>query len=516
MVNMLCHEKEYINFNKHFAQYKSKRIVLYGTGRHTADILSILDKEWNIVGLMDQNPEYVGQYFYGFPVLAESEVDSKADMIIINTAKAYWQIIYQRIGEIGVPIYYRNGERAVRDADNCADMDYWQMTKGRLLAEIDRHEIVSFDFYDTLFQRKVYLPSEVFEMIAVQCVSKEEMGEYIQSRKIAESYINEPYASLDMIYDFLQKQLCWPADKTALIKAKEIEIEKKILTPRKDIVQALQYAIDVGKDVYIISDMYLPVEFYVSILDQFHIYVNVSNIWVSCEKKASKEDGTLWKQYREHIGDITALHIGDNLRDDIQNAKKCDIDTVYCMSKNELMAHSSMRSILPLAVSRYHMMVLGLSESYLFDKAFVLGETEGKIKITSCKDLGYVIFGPIICTHLLWIRKKKITDQVKNLTLWGADSCFLQEDYEYMNQLLGGQEISIYHLQDAGVKNISFSSDRNEINEGAKAFIRDMTEYFAAELLNMECIKIDCFIEQWHHRWIDNCIIDKVQYSGER
>lgn len=446
-LRMTNYEKEAAEFEKNFIGFKGRRIILYGTGRHTATLLPLLSSDWNIVGLMDRNQEYAGKKLFGLPILSEKEAVEKADLIIINTSGTYWQIIYQRIEHLGLPVYYQNGHRAEKAVMEYEHIEYWNMTQERLLEKINEYDVISFDFYDTLFQRKVYLPSEIFRIVALWSVNKAEQEQYIQARRNACAGIGDENATLDMIYGEIQRQMHWTDEETSRVKTKEIELERNQLTAREDVVAALRYAISAQKEVYIISDMHLPKSFFEAVLSRNDISPVNIHIWVSCEAKVSKESGLLWKYFRNHIGCKSVLHIGDNWTDDVQNAKANGIEALYCMSKNELMAHSSMGSILPLARSEYHMMILGLCESRLCGKAFGLGKHLGKIHFTDRKDFGYIVFGPVFFSFLFWIKKRVAEEGINHLIFIGRDGYFLKEDFEYLEKLLGESKTTVYYLE---------------------------------------------------------------------
>ena len=105
------YQKEKVEFESNFIKFKNKRIVVYGIGRFTATLVPMLS-DWNIVGLMDKNPEKIGTYVYGLPIIGLAEVENRADVIIINTLGTYWDLIYQRIKSVDLPVYFRNGEKA--------------------------------------------------------------------------------------------------------------------------------------------------------------------------------------------------------------------------------------------------------------------------------------------------------------------------------------------------------------------------------------------------------------------
>ncbi len=52
--------------------------------------------------------------FFGLPVIDKYMVEQIADMVIINTSETYWDIIYHRICDIKLPVFYKNGEKATK------------------------------------------------------------------------------------------------------------------------------------------------------------------------------------------------------------------------------------------------------------------------------------------------------------------------------------------------------------------------------------------------------------------
>ena len=97
------------NFIQRFGKYREHRIVLYGIGRYTATLLEGLDN-FNIVGLMDKDSANIGKRIADIPIIDKRTAEKEADMVIINTAETYWQIIYDRIEDMIIPVYYINGE----------------------------------------------------------------------------------------------------------------------------------------------------------------------------------------------------------------------------------------------------------------------------------------------------------------------------------------------------------------------------------------------------------------------
>lgn len=156
-------------FTNAFENYADKKIVLYGIGAFSATVIDRLTK-FHIVGLMDRDPENIGKVLYGVPILSKEQAERDADLIIINMEASYWQTIYKRIQDIKGDVYYRNGQKAYLDNTlKCdANLEYWRSGKEELLQKINEYSTISFDIFDTLLTRKVYLPADVFSLVELR------------------------------------------------------------------------------------------------------------------------------------------------------------------------------------------------------------------------------------------------------------------------------------------------------------------------------------------------------------
>lgn len=103
-------QKKWNDFKAAFKEYKDKRIVLYGIG--IGAVLVTENDCFQFVGLMDRDPANIGRIMYGLPIISLAEAENIADMIVINAPETYWEIIYKRIENSKIPVYFRNGEKA--------------------------------------------------------------------------------------------------------------------------------------------------------------------------------------------------------------------------------------------------------------------------------------------------------------------------------------------------------------------------------------------------------------------
>lgn len=425
------------NFIEAFKTVKDQKIVLYGLGQYTATLLNMTD-EFCFVGLLDGNAQNIGKEFYGLQVLSIAEAVEKADLIVINTSTFYWNIIYDRIKEVEIPVYYANGELAKMQNLNqrILSKDEKDITSEKIRHLIDKCEVVSFDLYDTLIMRTVCNPNDVLKIVELKLeMQTEEKITYQEMRSNAVAKIRDENYTLDDLYSKLGE--LYPNVDVSEIKELELDVEKCITVARKEMVELFNYARTAGKEVYILSDMYLPKSFIMTLLKQCDINLTPENILISGEEKKNKFSGTMWSYYKENvICGKKALHIGDSMRADVEIARKYGIEAVKIPSAPKMIEELLSTSIWGEITTVYASLTTGIIINELFNSPFAWQEAEGKYSVKTCKRFGKAVFGNIILTYLLWIIKECKIRNIDQLIFLSRDGFFLERHYLYLiNQL---------------------------------------------------------------------------------
>lgn len=360
-------------FRDVFAPYKEKRIILYGTGRRTLELLS-LKLDFHFVALMDKNPDLVGQKIYGLSVVNLHEAEQIADIIIINSSETFWNTIYKRIVHSRIPVYFRNGDIAtIKEPDGKQNIFYWKQNMHHMQKIVYLYDVVSFDMFDTLVTRKVVSPEDIFEII-----QREKKNNFIEWRYQAIRELENENYSLDELYRKEEKINGLKKYSLEELKKYEIETERALIFPRKTMIDFFNQLCEMGKDIYIISDMYLPAQILKEILDDCGLNINIERILVSSEIKTSKKDLGLWKYYQEHyIKGRSAIHIGDNYQTDVINPRKFGIHSYYVMSTVEMLRCSSAFEAYDSICTLEDSIKVGSAISEKFNDPFALGITQG-------------------------------------------------------------------------------------------------------------------------------------------
>lgn len=171
--------------------------------------------------------------------------------------------------------------------------------------------LVSLDVFDTAIFRKVFYPTDIFNVVEDKVGNNFKVLRVEAQRAAAKK---NPFYNIIDIY----KEMKFPFSPKEEIKA---EYENCVVNP---------YVLDMynkGEADYIfISDMYLPATVIKSMLEKCGY--KDPKVYVSCELKAMKADGRLFKKVEDTLQREIIKHIGDNYNADILGAKRAGIKEV--------------------------------------------------------------------------------------------------------------------------------------------------------------------------------------------
>lgn len=210
-------------------------------------------------------------------------------------------------------------------------------------------DIVSFDVFDTLLLRNVIKPTDIFVLVELEYNSKYSKSIpfskiRVEAEEKARRLSKEEDIHLDDIYEVIRKQV--GADSEEL-KRLEFEMEKEFLVVNPEIKPLFDLARELGKTIYIITDMYLPSNWIGEILGKNGIN-GYKKLFVSGELKVTKSTGSIYSYIRktENI-DASArwIHIGDNLHSDCISAQKSSIESYHYVKPSERFELDSIHTI---------------------------------------------------------------------------------------------------------------------------------------------------------------------------
>ncbi len=205
---------------------------------------------------------------------------------------------------------------------------------------IKKARLVSFDVFDTLIIRDILMPVDVFRLIEALTGHKG----FSTKRQIAEKRLygyDEPvtfkkiYASSDL------KEYRHLAEK-------EKEIELLVMRAHPYGPELLRYALELGKEVIFISDMYFPAQFIRLLLKNVSLGGLTSDIplFVSSETGKYKWDKTIFLSLAKEFGIKNLsewVHIGDNWNSDYLVPKNLGIEALHLPNVHEIVYYQYLK-----------------------------------------------------------------------------------------------------------------------------------------------------------------------------
>ncbi len=185
---------------------------------------------------------------------------------------------------------------------------------------VKKCECISFDIFDTLICRKVSNPHDIFKLVQDEYNNQHidsAIDNFEENRIEAEIRASKrnAYYTLDAIYDELDE--LYGKKRSEIIKELEIDMEKRMSFANPEMKEIFDYIASTGKEIILISDMYLTQDI-ISQLLNYNGYSGWSSLFISCECGASKRQGTLFKYVLQKTGKSRRqiCHFGDNLISD--------------------------------------------------------------------------------------------------------------------------------------------------------------------------------------------------------
>lgn len=203
-----------------------------------------------------------------------------------------------------------------------------------LMEEVKKHDIISFDIFDTLVMRNVYYNKDVFRLMAQQLDPAWGIDFFTVRTEAEQILSQETYPYIEEIYAYISdKYPCLKGHEQELI-AQEIQLETELILPRHDMVEVFYQAQKLNKKVYIVSDMYMHHDTLAAILEKNGIR-GYEKLLVSSEYRSSKPQH-LFEYYLKEIPEGTYLHIGDSWHCDVLPSGKLGIDSFRLKMSTEI------------------------------------------------------------------------------------------------------------------------------------------------------------------------------------
>ena len=250
-------------FEEFIPKIQGKRIVLYGTGMNAKKVIEEYP-QLQIVGVMEKL--VTDPYIFGKKNLnIEDLITLKVDAVVIASQIRNLREIYNRIclfchaNHIAVYDMYGNDlfELFYKLEDHLCSL--CQRNVETLEREIEEHDIISIDLFQTVFNAKVGFKERIWWRIAKEYAAFiSSPMEFVDTRKRVETKFlrREKNNQLDDIYSEIGGALKLTGEQTDLLLEKEKQYVIQGLIVDERMIEILNQAKKSGKTIWAISDLY--------------------------------------------------------------------------------------------------------------------------------------------------------------------------------------------------------------------------------------------------------------------
>ena len=213
----------------------------------------------------------------------------------------------------------------------------------KFVDKLSSYDVISFDIFDTLIFRPFSEPTDLFyfigDKLGVMDFKRIRMEMEQKARKICYEKKGHYEVTLREIWELIHKETGISAENGMEI---EMEMEQKFCYANPFMQKVYKEVQKLGKEIYVISDMYLPKGFLQNMLES-NGYTGMKCIYVSCEYRMNKGSGKLFEHVvKEEKLSLSRIHVGDNLLGDVKMAEVNGFATCHYpnVNKNTLLYRS--------------------------------------------------------------------------------------------------------------------------------------------------------------------------------
>ncbi|MGN1155068.1 MAG: HAD family hydrolase, partial [Agathobacter sp.] len=309
------------------------------------------------------------------------------------------------------------------ESQKCAETE---VSVEAFVRRLSQYDVVSFDIFDTLIFRPFSEPTDLFYfigfMLGMLNFKQIRMNMEHQARQLRYKETGHYEVTLEDIWKLMETDTGISAETGMRI---ELDKEMEFCYANPFMKQVYDRLLEMGKDIIIISDMYLPKAFLQQMLAK-NGYTGHKELYVSNEFGKSKATGALFDLvkadfYRDMAGDEspekTFIHVGDNLQSDVAMAKKHGFASCYYpnVNKNTLLYRSYDMS--PIIGGAYR----GLVNNKLYNRTAIYSMEY---------EYGYVYGGIFVIGYCNFIHEYCRKNKIDKILFLSRDGDVLMQAYE--------------------------------------------------------------------------------------
>lgn len=312
----------------------------------------------------------------------------------------------------------------------------WETTKANIHNLIEQHSVISFDIFDTLIERPLLNPSDLFDLMTDK--AREIVGQpnfdfkkyRLEARSLVKKGLHGEEVTLNERYTALSLHLGFTQEMGDSLRILEEETEEQLCCVRAAGKELYDSAVQLGKVIVLVSDTYFEHSFVEKMLVK-NGYAHYKKLFTSSKEKKLKHTGSLFDEVIMHLHQSpnSILHIGDNLHSDVAMANAKGLSSFHLQSASDgYKAKSLLFGKTSSGSTQLSSAINSLIAKRICGRPNVLDSPSHAGSNPS--DFGYCIAGPLFYGFSNWLVQKSKEDQVQELFFLSRDGHVIQRCFD--------------------------------------------------------------------------------------
>lgn len=304
--------------------------------------------------------------------------------------------------------------------NNSINKQYERETVDELVEKLSKYDIISFDIFDTLILRPFNNPKDLFKILSPYYNIVDFTAIRVRAQATARKKKKESYGHTEITINDIYKELNLQVGISINDGVqKEFELEKQFCYANPYMSEVYKKLLKLKKKIIIVSDMYFPSRYIAEILKNCG-YINYDKLYVSCDYSATKHNGDLYQIVKKDYANKSIIHIGDNIRSDIENAKKNNIESYFYEKNSDIPFYIDEFKMTPTISSFYNAIV---------KNSFFNGVENKKLNNLYYK-YGFIHSGLFVLGYVNWIHNFALKNNIDKILFLSRDGFILKKVYD--------------------------------------------------------------------------------------
>ena len=274
--------------------------------------------------------------------------------------------------------------------------------------------IISFDIFDTLLLLPYAKTTDLFLHLSEIYNCPNFFKVRIQTEELLRKNL---HSREEITFDEIYQKM---SSKYLNFKTAELDLTNKLAFANAEMKEMYDYAISLGKEVIITSDIYLPEDFIIDLLHK-NGYTNYKKLYISSVSQKTKRTGSIFKYIMQdlNVNANAILHIGDNYITDYMNSKELGLDAIYYPSRISQLFKSK----------RAYKDFYEKSDQKL-SSSIICGIASISHIDNYWGNFGFLYGGPVVFAYVNWLNFEFIKNDISQVIFAARDGYSLQKIFE--------------------------------------------------------------------------------------